>query len=129
MKNGFTKLQLIFVIVVCFIAFIFSYNRYNILRKGTYKEASLMYMDAIEKQIIINEVDDDPSNDIKNISYTIEQLNNLGLQVHVTSPDTGWVKIENGKVKEFSVSYEKYVVDKIDEEVEINKNGKIKEMP
>lgn len=103
-RQGFTLLELLAVIVVlAVIALIATPLIMKIIessRKSAVESSAIGYIDAIEKQIMVNTMDDDTANDIPNGTHTVSTLNTTyGVKVKGTSPDSGSVTIANSKVE------------------------------
>ena len=115
MKKGFTLIELLAVIVVIGIISVITVP--TILgviekaRKGSAESSALGYIDAVEKQIMINEVDTS-SKSIKDRVYSIQELKELGVTVKGTEPSNGTIEIKNGEVKDYVLGIDKYVVEK-----------------
>ena len=101
-QKGFTLVELLAVIVIlAIIALISTPIILGVIEKariGAAKQSALGYIDAVEKQIVINSMDEDKSNDFENKGYTIGKLTSLGVKVKGTVPYSGSVNITNKKV-------------------------------
>ena len=115
MKKGFTLIELLAVIVIlAIIAVIATPTILGVIekaRKGAAESSALGYIDAVEKQIMINEVDTSSKN-IKDRVYSIQELKELGVTVKGTEPSNGTIEIKNGEVKDYVLGIDKYVVEK-----------------
>lgn len=69
------------------------------------KSEILGYIDAIEKQIMINELNSNESDNIESGEYTVAQLTNIGVSVKGTIPsNSSIIKIDNdGSVSKESI--------------------------
>ena len=114
-KKGFTLIELLAVIVIlAIIAVIATPTILGVIekaRKESAESSALGYIDAVEKQIMINEVDTS-SKSIKDRVYSIQELKDLGVTVKGTEPSNGTIEIKNGEVKDYVLGIDKYVVEK-----------------
>ncbi len=118
MKNkGFTLIELLAVIVIlAIIALIATPTILGVVenaRKGAAESTVLGYVDAIEKQVMINEMDSDTTNDFANADYTIEQLDAKKVSVKGNKPSlsgTNKVTITDGEVQDTTFTVGKYTV-------------------
>ena len=117
MKKGFTLIELLAVIVVlAIIALIATPMILNVVekaRKGAAKSSALGYIDAVEKQIMINLLDSDTTNDITDGSYELPLDDKYALNVKGSIPISGSMTINKSKVTEaimcingYSIKYE-----------------------
>ena len=115
-RKGFTLIELLAVIVIlAIIALIATPTILNVIeksRKGATEQSALGYIDAIEKQVAINQVKGenlitDGTHDIPISEVTVKG----------ETPTKGWVTIEKGIVTNYSFVIGKYVVTK-DKKVE-----------
>ncbi|MBD9085541.1 prepilin-type N-terminal cleavage/methylation domain-containing protein, partial [bacterium] len=115
-RKGFTLIELLAVIVIlAIIALIATPTILNVIekaRKGATEQSALGYIDAIEKQVAINQVKGenlitDGAHDIPISEVTVKG----------ETPTKGWVTIEKGIVTNYSFVIGKYVVTK-DKKVE-----------
>ena len=133
MKNkGFTLIELLAVIVIlAIIALIATPMILNVVeksRKGAAESSALGYIDAVEKQMMINLIDSDSTNDITDGVY---ETSNLEVSVKGEKPSEGWIQIEKGKVINYSFRIGKYFVN-MDGKVYnplVTINGKISSKP
>ena len=110
MKKGFTLIELLAVIVIlAIIALIAVPQILGVIseaRKGSAKDSVYGLVNAIENQMVINEMDTDSLNDIKDKdSYTISELLSSPYNVKLKGSDNlvGNVKIENHKITRITV--------------------------
>ena len=115
-KKGFTLIELLAVIVIlAIIALIATPTILSVIekaRKGATEQSALGYIDAIEKQVAINQVKGenlitDGTHDVPISDVTVKG----------ETPTKGWVTIEKGIVTNYSFVIGKYVVTK-DKKVE-----------
>ena len=123
MKNkGFTLIELLAVIVIlAIIALIATPMILGVIdtaKQGSAKSAALGYADAVEKQIMINQLDNDATNDITNDEYTVAELTAKGVTVKGDVP-TGNVTIANNKVSSATLTFAKIY----DKSVTVDANG------
>ena len=112
MKNkGFTLIELLAVIVIlAIIALIATPTILGVIekaRKGASEQSALGYIDAVEKQVAINQVKDE--NLINDGTYNVPMT---GITVKGEAPTKGWLKIEKGMVTNYSFVIGKYVITK-----------------
>lgn len=124
MKKGFTLIELLAVIVIlAIISLIATPLILNVVEDTKKKSAEVSaygYVDAVEKQVMINQLDTDGSNDIKDGSYSITKLRNKNVTVKGTEP-TGELKIEKGKVVSYKLKINGYTVELKDSKVTVTK--------
>ena len=69
-KKGFTLVELLAVIVILAIVAVIAtpiiLGVIDKAKKGAAEQSALGYIDAVEKQIVINSMDEDKSNDFEN---------------------------------------------------------------
>ena len=111
MKKGFTLIELLAVIVIlAIIALIATPMILGVIetaRKGAAKTSALGYLDAVEKQIMINQLDSDITNDIKDGNYNLP-MNNIS--VKGTLPTEGFISIEDGLITDYEMTIMDYNV-------------------
>ena len=114
-KRGFTLVELLAVIVIlAIIALIATPIILGVIekaKKGAAESSALGYVDAVEKQIAINLLDEDATNDIKDRAYSVEELKYLGVTVKGTVPSNGTIEIKNGEVKNYILGIDGYAVE------------------
>ena len=115
-RKGFTLIELLAVIVIlAIIALIATPTILGVIekaRKGAAEQSALGYIDAVEKQVAINQVKDE--NLINDGTYDVPMT---GITVKGEAPTKGWLKIEKGLVTNYSFVIGKYVVTKGSETV------------
>ena len=115
-RKGFTLIELLAVIVIlAIIALIATPTILGVIekaRKGAAEQSALGYIDAVEKQVAINQVKDE--NLINDGTYNVPMT---GITVKGEAPTKGWLKIEKGMVTNYSFVIGKYVVTKGSETV------------
>ena len=136
-RKGFTLIELLAVIVIlAIIALIATPTILGVIekaRKGASEQSALGYIDAVEKQVAINQVKNE--NLINDGTYNVPMT---GITVKGEAPTKGWLKIEKGLVTNYSFVIGKYVVTKgsetvkgdepIDPAEEITKTGPTQEL-
>ena len=127
MKNkGFTLIELLAVIVIlAIIALIATPTILGVIekaRKGASEQSALGYVDAVEKQVAINQVKNE--NLINDGTYNVPMT---GITVKGEAPTKGWLKIEKGLVTNYSFVIGKYVVTKGSETVKGDEPAKSEE--
>ena len=110
-KKGFTLIELLAVIVIlAIIALIATPTILGVIekaRKGASEQSALGYIDAVEKQVAINQVKNE--NLINDGTYNVPMTD---ITVKGEAPTKGWLKIEKGMVTNYSFVIGKYVVTK-----------------
>ena len=125
-RKGFTLIELLAVIVIlAIIAIIATPTILGVIekaRKGASEQSALGYIDAVEKQVAINQVKDESL--INDGTYNVPMT---GITVKGESPTKGWLKIEKGMVTNYSFVIGKYVVTKGSETVKGDEPAKSEE--
>ena len=115
-KTGFTLIELLAVILIlAIIALIATPTILGVIekaRKGASEQSALGYIDAVEKQVAINQVKNE--NLINDGTYNVPMTD---ITVKGEAPTKGWLKIEKGMVTNYSFVIGKYVVTKGSETV------------
>ena len=129
MKNkGFTLIELLAVIVIlAIIALIATPTILGVVedaRRGAAEQSVLGFIDAVEKQAMINEMDSDATNDFSDSTLTISELTNSTYKVTVkgqkpdgvgayegTTDKDGIVTVDDGEVQSAAFSLGKYKID------------------
>ena len=110
-NKGFTLVELLAVIVIlaliALIATPIILNVINDAKKQAAKDSAYGYMDAVEKYIVSSELED---KSIKDGTYSVEDLNSMGVSVKGSTPDNGTIKIENKEVKKYDIGIDGYAV-------------------
>ena len=110
-NKGFTLVELLAVIVIlaliALIATPIILNVINDAKKQAAKDSAYGYMDAVEKYIVSSELED---KSIKDGTYRVEDLNNMGVSVKGSTPDNGNIEIKNKEVKRYDIGIDGYVV-------------------
>ncbi len=78
-------------------------------------------MDAVEKYIVSSELED---KSIKDRTYSVEELNNMGVSVKGSTPDNGNIEIKEGAVKNYNLGIDGYYITK-DEVKKVSTTKKI----
>ena len=134
MKKGFTLIELLAVIVIlAVIALITTPMILGVIetsKESSAKVSAYGYIDAVETQVAINELDANKTN-IEDGVYEVEDLKNTyGLVVKGELPTSNsWVKIEKGQVVDYSLKMGEYVVNYSESGVTITKGGEITTKP
>ena len=112
-KKGFTLVELLAVIVIlAIIALIATPTILGVIekaKKGAAESSALGYIDAVEKQVMINEVDTTAAK-FKDRAYSVEELNNLGITIKGSTPSNGVVVISKGNVTRYDLTFDNYIV-------------------
>ena len=110
-NKGFTLVELLAVIVIlaliALIATPIILNVINDAKKQAAKDSAYGYMDAVEKYIVSSELED---KSIKDGTYRVEDLNNMGVSVKGSIPDNGNIEIKNKEVKSYDIGIDGYAV-------------------
>ena len=110
-NRGFTLVELLAVIVIlaliALIATPIILNVINDAKKQAAKDSAYGYMDAVEKYIVSSELED---KSIKDGTYSVEDLNSMGVNVKGSTPDNGTIKIESKTVKSYDIGIDGYAV-------------------
>ena len=110
-NKGFTLVELLAVIVIlaliALIATPIILNVINDAKKQAAKDSAYGYMDAVEKYIVSSELED---KSIKDGTYSVEDLNSMGVNVKGSTPDNGTIKIESKTVKSYDIGIDGYAV-------------------
>ena len=110
-NKGFTLVELLAVIVILAIIALIAtpiiLNVINDAKKQAAKDSAYGYMDAVEKYIVSSELED---KSIKDRTYSVEELNNMGVSVKGSTPDNGNIEIKNSSVKSYDIGIDGYVV-------------------
>ena len=134
MKKGFTLIELLAVIVIlAVISLIATPMILGVIetsKESSAKVSAYGYIDAVETQVAINELDANKTN-IEDGVYEVEDLKNTyGLVVKGELPTSNsWVKIEKGQVVDYSLKIGEYVVNYSESGVTITKGGEIRTKP
>ena len=110
-NKGFTLVELLAVIVIlaliALIATPIILNVINDAKKQAAKDSAYGYMDAVEKYIVSSELED---KSIQDRTYSVEELNSMGVSVKGSTPDNGTIKIESKTVKSYDIGIDGYAV-------------------
>ena len=110
-NKGFTLVELLAVIVIlaliALIATPIILNVINDAKKQAAKDSVYGYMDAVEKYIVSSELED---KSIQDGRYSVEELNNMGVSVKGSIPDSGNIEIKEGAVKNYNLGIDGYAV-------------------
>ena len=125
-RKGFTLIELLAVIVIlAIIALIATPMILGVIekaRKGASEQSALGYIDAVEKQVAINQAKDESL--INDGTYNVPMT---GITVKGEAPTKGWLKIEKGMVTNYSFVIGKYVITKGSETVKGDEPAKSEE--
>ena len=111
--NGFTLIELLAVIVIlAIIAVIAVPQILGVIeksRKGAAESSALGYIDAVEKQMLINELATDKTKITSGV-YDVPMASTYGVSVKGQAPTSGWLEIVNNKVERYSFVIGQYVI-------------------
>ena len=114
MKNGFTVLELVVGLVILVVVFVIALitldNVVDKIRKEQADDSIENYVHAVEKQIIINELNDNKEDDFSTGLYNILDLNNKGVKYRDKKPESGWLLIKDKNVVSYSFVLNGYVI-------------------
>ena len=112
-NKGFTLVELLAVIVIlaliALIATPIILNVINDAKKQAAKDSAYGYMDAVEKYIVSSELED---KSITDGTYSVEDLNSMGVSVKGSTPDSGNIEIKEGAVKSYNLGIDGYYITK-----------------
>ena len=124
-NKGFTLVELLAVIVIlaliALIATPIILNVINDAKKQAAKDSAYGYMDAVEKYIVSSELED---KSIQDRTYSVEELNSMGVSVKGSTPDNGNIEIKEGAVKNYNLGIDGYYITK-DEVKKVSTTKKI----
>ena len=128
-KKGFTLVELLAVIVIlAIIALIATPMILNVIenaKKGASKSSALGYIDAIEKSILEEELKGNIID--KNKVYDVSDLTFINIKGD--KPTEGWVQLEKGIVKDYSLRIGNYIVNNEDGQAKAEKGDTVEETP
>ena len=113
MKKGFTLIELLAVIVILAIIALIAVPTISGIvekaRKGGAESSALGWIDAVEKQAMLNELTEANKIDL-NSRYNVSELISKGVKVKGQTPSSGYVALSNGKVSSSTLCIGKYKV-------------------
>ena len=113
MKKGFTLIELLAVIVILAIIALIAVPTITGLvekaRKGSVEQSANGYIDAVDKQIALNLMDSDDTNNIDEGIYDYP-MNGYNIKVKGQTPKKGWVEVTKNGVDRYSLVIGDYVV-------------------
>ena len=111
-RKGFTLIELLAVIVVlAIIALIATPQILNVVekaRKGAAKSSALGYIDAVEKQIMVNQLNENP--EILDGEYSLPMGNKYKISIKGSKPSSGNMTITKSKVVSATMCINNYTV-------------------
>lgn len=114
-KRGFTLIELLAVIVILTILALIVFPTISGLIDKTKMRgvelSALNYIDAVEKQAIINELDDNDLTNIIDGVYEISDLDAKKVSVKGQKPSAGWIQIKNKQVVNYSLKINNYYIN------------------
>ncbi|MBR5663002.1 MAG: prepilin-type N-terminal cleavage/methylation domain-containing protein [Bacilli bacterium] len=109
-KKGFTLIELLAVIVVLVIITVLAINKISSVMKknneNSVKANALTFFKAVEENAGLSRV----TGTLTDGLYSTSELNELGIKLSGTYPNSGAVQIENGKIKAACLVYSKFYV-------------------
>ena len=113
MKKGFTLIELLAVIVIlAIIALIATPTITGLIekaKKGSVEQSANGYIDAVDKQIALNLMDSDDTNNIDEDIYDYP-MDSYNVKVKGQTPKKGWVEVTKSGVYRYSLVIGDYVV-------------------
>ena len=113
-KQGFTLIELLAVIVILAVIVLIAtpiiLNVIEESKKGSAEQLANGYKEAIENQVMLNEVDSSKESIVDGV-HSVDELKSLGVEVKGQEPENGNVYIENGIVKNYIFGIGEYVVE------------------
>ena len=114
MKKGFTLIELLAVIVIlAVIALIATPLILGVVekaKKGAAEQGVNGYLDAIDKQKVINQMNSDDTDDINEYVYDLPFDSKYNIKVKGKTPSKGWVEVTKKGTGRYSVVIGDYVV-------------------
>jgi prepilin-type N-terminal cleavage/methylation domain-containing protein len=114
MKKGFTLIELLAVIVIlAVIALIATPMILGVVekaKKGAAEQGVNGYLDAIDKQKVINQMNSDDTDDINEFIYDLPFDSKYNIKVKGETPSKGWVEVTKKGTGRYSVVIGDYVV-------------------
>ena len=132
-QKGFTLIELLAIIVIlAIIAVITVPIILNIIDKateGAIKDSAMGYKESVQQHYISNLVTNQNEQAPSGIK-TVSEIKTSGLTVSGKEPTDGWVKLEKGKVIDYSLKFDEYIANYNPETntITTEKNGEIKEI-
>ena len=132
-KNGFTLIELLAIIVILAIIAVITVpiilDIIDNAKKGAATDSFYGYKDSISKYYV-TKLSEDPNYTLNGI-YTVDELEELGVQINGEKPEDGWVKIKKGNAVDYSLQFSEYVVslDSTTNKITTTKNGELKTKP
>ena len=127
MKKGFTLIELLAIIVIlAVIALIAVPTITGIVekaKKGGAEQSANGYNDAINKQIALNQMDSDETNDINEGILDVPFESKYNVKVKGQAPTNGWVEVTKNGVNRYSLVIGDYVVTYDGSKVEVKKGS------
>ena len=117
-KKGFTLIELLAIIVILAIIAVITVpiilNIIDNSKRGAIKDSAYGYKDSINKFYVAKLVDD-PNYSIPDGTYTLVDLDTLGVSVSGDKPDSNsWVYIKKNSVFSACLQFDEYKVDIVD---------------
>ena len=130
-KSGFTLVELLAVIVIlAIIAVIATPIILGVIdeaKKGAAEQSAYGYIDAVEKQVVIDQVNDKNSSLIP-MNGVVSIANLSSVNVKGQKPSDGIISLQKGVVIEYSLKIGDYVVNYNNNKTTTEKNGKLKDI-
>ncbi len=111
-RKGFTLIELLAVIVIlAVIALIATPMIMDVIeksKKGAAESSASGYISAVEQYKIVSQLDGDKS--LEDGTYTVSELASYNIEVKGKKPSDGTVVISSGKIMDYQLQFDQYVV-------------------
>ena len=130
-KSGFTLVELLAVIVILAIIAVIAtpiiLGVIETAKKGAAEQSAYGYIDAVEKQIAINQINN-KNTSLVPMNGVVSVTDLSSVKVKGQKPSDGVISLQKGVVIEYSLKIGDYVVNYNDNKITTEKNGKLKDI-